>query len=139
MMNGTHGKRSLQARGIDPRVTLPDGIGPHEGREFALMRAGSKHVSLFFELEPEGLDEIIEDGFELLKFEQFVNAETMYYTWIVFRPSHRPSALRLKQLVTGPAKGFDHVREHEIGAILGYDPKDVEAFIKHAQSRKHLS
>lgn len=29
-------------------MILPDGIGPHEGREFDLMRAGRKAVALFF-------------------------------------------------------------------------------------------
>ena len=137
MMSGTHGKRSLQARGIDPGVTLPDGIGPHEGREFTLMRAGSKHVALFFELEPDGLDEILEDGFELLKFPQFVHKDTVYFTWIVFRPSYGEAALRLKHLVTAPSKSLDPVKEHEIGAILGYQRKDVDSFINHVQSSNH--
>lgn len=34
----------------------PDGVGPHEGREFHLMRKGEKDVALFFELKPDGLE-----------------------------------------------------------------------------------
>ena len=53
-------------------VDLPEGIGPHEGCEFDLMRQGDKHVALFFELEPAGLKGILCEGFKLLKFRQFV-------------------------------------------------------------------
>lgn len=50
------------------KVPLPDGVGPHEGREFDLMRNGKKSVALFNEVKPEGLRKMLEDGFCLLKF-----------------------------------------------------------------------
>lgn len=82
---------------------LPDGIGPHEGQEFALMRAGQKNVALFFELEPEGLNDMLQDGFCLL------------------------------HLIEAPSRGFDPRREHEIGRILSYHPDQVETFLRHVQ------
>lgn len=50
---------------------LPEDIGPHEGKEFMLMRAGEKDVALFFEIEPEELTEVLSEGFCMLKFPQF--------------------------------------------------------------------
>ena len=111
---------------------LPKDIGPHEGQEFELMRAGQKDVALFFELEPEGLKEFLAEGYNILKFSQFVHLQQTYYTRIVFRPGFESSTLRLKELIEQKQKGIDPGREHEIGKILSYTQSQVDAFIQHA-------
>ena len=111
---------------------LPEGIGPHEGREFDLMRRGEKDVALFFEIEPEGLAAILDAGFQFMKFLQFTHQGKEHFTHIVYRPSHKAQAIRLKKLVLAPKQGIDPVREHEIGAILGYTRSEVKAFIAHS-------
>lgn len=112
-------------------TTLPEGVGPHEGREFDLMRQGDKHVALFFELKPEGLDGFLAEGYKLLKFRQFTHEGAAYYTRIVYRPSHAKDAQRLQALVTENHRGIDPLRKHEIGKILGYTHAEVEAFLAH--------
>ena len=110
---------------------LPKNIGPHEGQEFALMRAGQKDVALFFEIEPEGLKEILTEGYKILKFSQFVHLQQTFYTRIVFRSGFESSALRLKELVEQKQEGIDPNREHEIGKILSYSQNQVDAYLQH--------
>lgn len=114
---------------------LPEGVGPHEGQEFDLMRKGEKDVALFFELRPDGLDEILKDGFCLLKFPQFEHKGQTIFTRIVFRQGFEADAIRLKEIVMDNSKGIQPEREHEIGKILSYTPAQVAAYIKHATAR----
>ena len=113
---------------------LPNDIGPHEGIEFDLMRAGQKHVALFFELEPDGLDGILADGYNLLKFRQFMHDDTPYFAWIVFRDGYGGDAELLKTILLDGTRGIVPAREHDIGRLLGYTTTQVDAFIKHAKS-----
>lgn len=122
---------------MHPEV-LPQDIGPHDGREFSLMREGKKNVALFFEIEPEGLEDLLEDGFVLLKFLQFKYQGKAFFTRIVFRRGYEADALRLKEIVSRDTKGVDEQREHEIGKILSYTPDQVDAYIHHLR-RKMLS
>jgi hypothetical protein len=111
---------------------LPEDIGPHEGKEFMLMRAGEKDVALFFEIEPEELTEVLSEGFCMLKFPQFEHLGATFFTWIVFRKGFENKALRLKGLVEQSTSGIDSSREHEIGEILSYSRKQVDAYVQHA-------
>jgi hypothetical protein len=111
---------------------LPEDIGPHEGKEFMLMRAGEKDVALFFEIEPEGLTEILSEGFCMLNFPQFKHLGVTFYTRIVFRYGFEVKALRLKEIVQQSKDGIDPNREHEIGEILSYTRKQVDAYLNHA-------
>ena len=117
----------------EDRFERPEGIGPHEGHEFDLMRKGTKDVALFFEIQPDGLDDILAEGFALLKFPQFEHGGIMYYTRIVYRMGFEGAALRLRGLVEVAPAGIDVTREHEIGKILSYTPDQVDAFIDHAK------
>ena len=115
---------------------IPFGIGPHEGQEFLLMREGKKDVALFFELEPDGLDLILAEGFNLLMFQQFSHLGITYFTRIVFRNGHESAAMRLKEIVQEDCRCVDPEREHEIGQILSYTREQVDAYIGHARARK---
>lgn len=116
---------------------LPDGVGPHEGIEFELMREGKKNVALFFELKPDGLESILADGFIMLQFAQFTHKDKTYFTRIVFRSGFETEAIRLKEIVTDSSQGIDPDREHEIGRILSYKPEQVDAFINHASGTQN--
>ena len=98
-----------QATGVD---CLPDGIGPHEGIEFNLMRSGQKNIAMFSEVEPEGLDDILEEGYCLLQFPQFTHGQKIYFTWIVFREGYDSDAIRLKCLIQGTPHQISSAREH---------------------------
>lgn len=115
---------------------IPFRIGPHEGHEFSLMREGKKNVALFFELEPNGLDLILAEGFNLLMFRQFSHLGTTFFTRIVFRNGHEAAAIRLKEIVQEDCKRVDPEREHEIGQILSYTREHVDAYIDYARARK---
>lgn len=112
---------------------LPEGVGPHEGREFDLIRAGKKDIALFLDWEPEGLEDIMADGFCLLQYGQRTPQGKTYFTRIVFREGYETQALRLKSLTQSPEAGWNDSREHEIGRILGYRIEEVEAFLKHTR------
>ena len=100
------------------------------------MRAGKKNVALFFEIEPEGLEEVLSEGFCLLKFPQFEHLGVTFFAWIVFRNGFEAAALRLRELVAQNTNGIDADREHEIGKILTYTPTQVDAYINHAMQFK---
>lgn len=113
-------------------MTLPAGIGPHEGREFDLMRARRKAVALFYELEPEGLAEMSADpSFSVLQFPSPKIAGISCPYWIVFHTDAEAQAKRLKALVLAPKTGWVAEHEREVGRILGYDEADIDAFIAH--------
>jgi hypothetical protein len=113
-------------------MTLPSGIGPHEGREFELMRAGAKDVAYFFELEPKGLAEISADpSFLAMVFQSCELHGISVPCWIAYRVGFEKQAQRLKSLVLDPSTGWHKAREYEIGRILGYRDEDIEAFVAH--------
>ena len=118
----------------DPIV--PEGVGPHEGREFDLMRAGQKDVAFFTDWDPPGLDEILAEGFCLLKFRALVHEGKPIFSHILFRPGFEQSAIRLKEMVEEEGTGFVPEREHEIGRILGYTVEEVEAFLAHVTRKR---
>lgn len=116
---------------------LPDGVGPHEGREFDLMRAGQKHVALFFEIAPPGLLDILADGFHLRQFVQTSGRGRPYPVqcpvWIIYRSGHDQAMRRLEAIVSHPRPGIDPAQEHEIGAILSYTRPQVDAYLRHVK------
>lgn len=116
---------------------LPPGIGPHEGREFDLMRRGEKHVAMFTDYEPAGLTAFLSEG----GFSAFTDWRDIqghrYPTLFVYRDTHKADADRLCALTRSPPVGFDPDHERAVGHILGYTDPEVDAFLAHAarQSR----
>ena len=110
-------------------------IGPHEGQEIALMRAGKKHVGMFceqiFYQEDEYAELLSSDDFSEFFWEDIWDYEgNIVYlpNWIIFRKSHKSDAIELMERVNH-INFWDEVNERRIGEILGYSPKDIEAFI----------
>lgn len=109
---------------------LPPEIGPHEGREIALMQAGKKHVAMFIGYIPEELPALLVGGeFSTLEIEQF-HKETPYTTTIAYRCTHRADAEELLSILETYGK-FSPEKERCIGRILSYTEHEISVFIEH--------
>ena len=116
---------------------LPEGIGPHEGREFDLMRRGEKHVAMFTDYEPDGLADILADG----RFSSFTDQREFrgigFEVIFVFRKGHEDTARQLCALTRNPPKGFSPAHERKVGQLLGYSDPQIDAFLTHVQAQGH--
>ncbi|PWR23935.1 hypothetical protein [Zavarzinia compransoris] len=122
-------------------------IGPHEGRELALLRQGTKPLACFTGLEAEGgafafLDE---DELAALVAEGLVVTEEAWseargpdgaahrlHHLYVARAGEawRIPALRMIEAIYGQGPGWRPDLERVIGALLGYGEAEVEAFLR---------
>ena len=103
------------------------------------MRAGQKHVAIFFDYEPQGLHEILQEGYELDKFTQQLPNGTTYWTRIVYRSQSVEEARRLRDIVLEQSIGFSADREREIGNILSYSTKQIEYYISYVLNTSIVS
>ncbi len=127
---------------MNMRPDLPDGIGPHEGRELELMLSGEKPLAMFNDDLPDGMEppEIAFDPYVVMG--RFVKAEFVlpvpafpdpglrYYFYAL--PGEEWRVGRLIEI----ERGFfeDDVKttpelETEIGRLLGYNEADIELFV----------
>jgi hypothetical protein len=122
---------------------IPDGIGPHEGRELELMLAGAKPLAMFNDDLPPGMEppEIAFDPYvaegPFVK-QEYVNASQTGATaglrfyfyalpneqWRIDRMIEIKRALFEQKVPTTPEL------ETEIGRLLGYDDRDVQIFVE---------
>ncbi len=120
---------------------IPDGIGPHEGRELALMLAGEKPLAMFsdvipasFNLPEQDFAPHVESG-RLIKHEVvFRSAGTtrhdmrfLYYalpgeTWRIDRMAE------INRSIHEQGQKTTCELESEIGQLLGYSDADILAF-----------
>lgn len=131
----------------------PGFLGPHEGRELALMLEGKKHLSYFFfeagierEIFPEHeFDRLVASNFLAKdeRLEMIISPETGKETslrnilYATASEAWRIQAMRTVQDTyrrMGP--GWRPDLERVIGSLLGYDPEDVEAFIERLAGRR---
>lgn len=111
-------------------------IGPHEGREFELLDRGLKHVAFFCEIIPDDYHNYkAQEPYDVIEWQRTVRHRHGYDVQIpycvIFRKTHRQQAERLYELNQLFYKGDyrpDH--EYEIGDILSYPKKSVEAFVQ---------
>lgn len=122
---------------------LPEGIGPHEGRELELMLAGIKPLAMFNDDIPEDM-EAPEISFDPYVSEgRFIKQEITlpiltsngsclrYYFYVL--PGEEWRLLRIIEIQRGFFEGGVQTTqelETEIGRLLGYDEADIETFIK---------
>lgn len=121
---------------------LPEGIGPHEGRELELMLAGEKPLAMFSDIVtpnyqwPDKLFErhvtsgkIVKKEFETVTSDGKFKIRHLYYalpgeTWRI-KKAHELSLLH-----------FDGVSDEsidasiQIGRLLGYKEEDIQTFIR---------
>ncbi|MCP1660646.1 hypothetical protein [Neisseria perflava] len=118
-----------------PNTPAPQGvIGPHEGRELALMLSGSKHVALFDSLPADFAPYLQQGKFHALEvpFPKFG-----FTGMIIFCPKSRQQAERLKSLLLDSVgRGFVVETEREIGRILGYTEADIETYLRHITRKR---
>jgi hypothetical protein len=107
-------------------------IGPHEGRELELMKAGQKPLSMF--VEETGVALFPEVEFDCLVAEgaltKRVQEERAVRRVLYALPGEewRIEAMLLVVRLYPPTWSPD--LERVIGALLGYAPSDIEAFIE---------
>jgi hypothetical protein len=85
---------------------LPPEIGPHEGREFELMRAGLKRVAFFSDFHPDGLEEFLKDASFALLEEVRHYRDKSFIVRIVYHRQHEDIAQELMDLTRDPPKGW---------------------------------
>ncbi len=125
----------------------PSFLGPHEGREFELMKAGTKPLAMFIHhLAPDDEKFFAEDSFDKLvaagtlkKFErieehQLTNEQQTVIRRVLYAlPSEEwriPAFLFIHDYYAS-VTGFRADMERLIGTLLGYEPTDVDKYISH--------
>lgn len=113
---------------------LPEGIGPHEGREFELMQDGAKDLALFVELKPDGFESFVEQSsFAAIEFVSPPKMGISVPVWIVWRLGFENEATQLREeYETATVGDWSTDRERRIGRLLGYSSSDIEVYIRHA-------
>ena len=122
---------------------IPEGIGPHEGRELELMLAGKKPLAMFNDdlppdMEPPevAFDPYVEEGRfvkaeVVLPLSAFPGMELRYYFYAL--PGEEWRMERMIEI----ERGFHEQKlpttrelETEIGRLLGYDDADIQVFVE---------
>lgn len=131
-------------------ITVPEGVGPHEGRECAMMLAGTKPLAMFCEVAthadyfPESdFAPHVASGRILRREELYWGAKARIMTRCVFYalPGHewRMEAAHAiqKAIFTGDRQGTasDDV---QLGRLLGYTEGEIAAFLDHVRHCRHL-
>lgn len=105
--------------------TIPTGIEPHDGIEYALMQKALKNVALFDHFIP--IEFVINPLRLEMKYLEYKEGSGRIY----FRPGHEVSANELKKLLTQPANPLDEKLNRRIGQLLGYQHADIEQFLSY--------
>lgn len=121
-------------------------IGPHEGKEFALLDSGQKHVAFFHDLVPDAYYEFRDrDEYETIEIPQTVmidDREVIIPYRILFRKSHRQDAEKFAAILR---QGYDdyfnqgEAIERENGRILSYPQPAIEYYINRLRSRGRIA
>lgn len=128
-----------------PEITLPNGIGPHEGKELDLMLAGTKPVAMFgdslevtFDWGEDDWTHHIESG-RFIKHTQILTKYNLDIRQVYFGQPDRMGDIEelmhiQANLFANPRWDFD--LERRIGKLLGYEDCQIDAFITHIQKQK---
>jgi hypothetical protein len=119
-------------------------VGPHEGREFDLMLAAQKPLSMFvighdeeFSNYPDPRFEAVVSNGRFVKTERIErhllpNGEVLALRRILYARAEEawriPAMLMVEDLYQSLLPGRRADLERVIGALLGYDRADIEAF-----------
>jgi len=111
-------------------TTSDTGIGPHEGIEFRLYREGKKDIILFFSDNDVDIARCKADLLDLGEITCILDDNLIAF--IFYRPTCIDKAKRLEQLLAKQVKRSSPLyrqTECEIGAILGYERWQVDAYL----------
>lgn len=128
----------------------PPYVGPHEGRELELMRAGSKPASMFLEpvdsdteyFPEEEFDALVAEG-KIVKYEALEEFPRHYVMRRVIYTlpgeEWRANALRFTlRLYQNSSPGWHPDLERMIGLLLGYERANIESFLARIAERHGL-
>ena len=126
-------------------------IGPHEGRELALMISGEKPLSMFVEWEPLDCKVFAEDEFDVFvvegRFSKHIRMESvpspdgrdLKIRRVLYSQSSEvwriPALLMVQDIYRSLAPGFRPDLERFMGLLLGYNRDDIEKFITRELSK----
>ncbi len=128
----------------------PRAVGPHEGRELALMRSGAKPLSMFVAPASDETPAFPEEEFDSLinegKLTKKVVIETMpgpggpveirRVLYARQGEEWRIEAFLMLQALYGTLPGWRVDLERLTGLLLGYDRKDIEGFLARVLRRR---
>lgn len=127
---------------------MPPGIGPHEGRELDLMLSGAKPLAMFSDVVPPSFEPPeaafaphVAAGRVVERQEYLVHAGTgttlrfVYYA--VPGEVWRIDALHaINREIYSGLRSCTELDERRTGELLGYDPDDIEAYLRHTRQGK---
>ena len=121
------------------------GIGPHEGRELELMLAGKKPAAMFNEDLPEGFTmpdvlfaPYVESGRVITKeimisFSKHPQLALRYFFFAIPGEEWRMDRLiEIHRLIHEQGSPTTRELETEIGQLLGYQGRDIQAYLDHS-------
>lgn len=108
-------------------------IGPHEGKELALMLNHQKDLALFYtDYEiPEDFFPYLDNKTFHLKTINLKNSLGDFSYYLIYRQEHIKKAETLTSVLRKSYDKFDPDLEREIGRLLGYAQDDIEYHINH--------
>lgn len=123
-----------------------DLIGPHEGKEFALLDKGQKHVAFFHDVIPDAYYEYRDrDEYDVIEFSKSAktgNREIIVPYVILFRKTHRDDAEKFASIVQQGYQDFFKLGAaivREQGRILSYPEPAVEYYISRLRGRGKIA
>ena len=135
---------------LDPKADRAF-VGPHEGRELELMKAGAKPLSMFVEQSPPESESFPEQDFDALVSEGKLvkhvctnvtkdpaGTDTKIRRVLYALPQEvwRIKALLLVQsLYDSLSPGWRPDLDRVIGLLLGYEREDIEKFLERSSCR----
>lgn len=127
---------------------MPDGIGPHEGRELELILAGQKPLAMFSDVVPASFDMNLDDFFPYIDMGKIIHFEETYHPLQSDRYPMRYVYFALagegwrieemrninRALFERGEEATDEV-ESRIGYLLGYSREQIAVFLAWRRQR----
>lgn len=134
---------------MDNRSTRPLFVGPHEGREVELMRAGLKPASMFVEptdsdvecFDEEEFDALVSEG-KIVKSVTLETHDRHNMRRVIYALPHEEwrinALIFVITLYFSLTPGWHADIDRVIGLLLGYDRTDIEMYINWIAERHQL-
>ena len=136
---------------MNNKQELPEGIGPHEGKELELMLQGQKPMAFFSDTIPSSMElpeaeflPFVENG-QIIKVEETytphktpnIKLRHLYYAcageeWRI------NELVEIDRAVLAGKRAMTDEDEKRTGYLLGYTDKQISTFIEWKKACKHL-
>lgn len=116
-------------------------LGPHEGKEWALMMAGEKDIAFFsgelgqdYYVMPEEFLACVDNRHARIGYLQAPDA----YSHVFYRRGCEAKAARFVQVLELSRKHYHDTDDYDIetGRLLGYSEADIAFYIRHIRQRR---